>query len=239
MISRVCPPRILCKARSRLVAKEIAPAVRQECWLAVSTPGRRHLGTTASASTAGGNVSRGNRQQQQDKGGEEGGPREGSVATVGASQYTLPPPTWSLSDLNVTDDDERGGDTARSAVLSNEEVAKLCALAHIELAPEGADGNCSSGNLDVSAVKKDVGAMLRCMQTMRTENDDSSGGGGGGRRGNQDIEGEEGEDGPWGGAVAWAAPLEEDVVLDGGIQKEVLGAAQHTEDGFFTAPKVV
>ncbi|CAM9828707.1 unnamed protein product, partial [Ectocarpus sp. 13 AM-2016] len=118
-------------------------------------------------------------------------------------------------------------------------VAKLCALAHIELAPEGADGSCSSGNLDVYAVKKDVGAMLRCMQTMRRENDDSGGGGGGGRRGYQEIEGEEGEDGPWGGAVSWAAPLEEDVVSDGGIQKEVIGAAQHTDDGFFTAPKVV
>ncbi|CAB1108215.1 unnamed protein product [Ectocarpus sp. CCAP 1310/34] len=237
MISRVCPPRMLYKARARLVATEIASAVRQECCLAVGTPSRRQLGTTAAASTAGGNGSRGNRQQQQDMG-EEGGRREGSDATVGASQYTLPPPTWSLSDLNVTDDDERGGDPARNAVLSNEEVAKLCALAHIELAPEGADDSCSNGGLDVSAVKKDVGAMLRCMQTMRRENDDSSGGGGG-RRGNQEMEGEEGEDGPWGGAVSWAAPLEEDVVSDGGIQKEVLGAAQHTEDGFFTAPKVV
>ncbi|CAN0265150.1 unnamed protein product [Ectocarpus sp. 8 AP-2014] len=238
MVPRVFPSRMLCKARARLVATEIASAVRQECCSAVGTTSRRHLGTTAAASTAGGNGSRGNHQQQQDKGEEEGGRPEGSVATVGSSPYTLPPPTWSLSDLNVTDDDERGGDTARSAMLSNEEVAKLCALVHIELAPEGADGSCSSGNLDVSAVKKDVGAMLRCMQTMRRENDDSSGGGGGGR-GNQDIEGEEGEDGPWGGTVSWAAPLEEDVVSDGGIQKEVLGAAQHTEDGFFTAPKVV
>ncbi|CAM9815881.1 unnamed protein product [Ectocarpus sp. 4 AP-2014] len=238
MIPRVFPPRMLCKARARLVATEIASAVRQDCCLAVDTPSRRQVGTTAAASTAGGNGSRGNRQQQQDKGKGEGGRREGSVATVGASPYTLPPPTWSLSDLSVTDDNERGGDTARRAMLSNEEVAKLCALAHIELAPEGADGSCSSGNLDVSAVKKDVGAMLRCMQTMRRENDDSSGGGGGGR-GSQEIEWEEGEDGPWGGAVSWAAPLEEDVVSDGGIQKEVLGAAQHTEDGFFTTPKVV
>lgn len=89
---------------------------------------------------------------------------------------------------------------------TNYQVAKLCALAHIELAPEGADGSGSSGNLDVSAVKKDVGAMLRCMQTMRREDDDSSGGKG---RDNQEVEGEEGEDGPWGGAVSWAAPLEE------------------------------
>ncbi|CAN0051175.1 unnamed protein product [Ectocarpus fasciculatus] len=230
MIPRVCPQRMLCMAKTRLVATGIASAVRQECCLVFGAPSRRQLGTAA-PSTASGN------RQRQDKGGEEGVRREGSVAAVGASPYTLPPPTWSLSELNVTtDDDERGGDAARRAVLSNEEVAKLCALAHIELAPEGADGSCSSGNLDVSAVRKDVGAMLRCMQTMRRENDDSGGGGG---WDNQEIEGEEGEDGPWGGAVSWAAPLEEDVVSDGDIQNEVLGAAQHTEDGFFTAPKVV
>lgn len=130
MIPRACPPRMLCKARARLHATEIASAVRQECCSAVGTPSRRHLRTTAAASTAGGNGSRANRQQQQDKGGEEGGRRERSVATVGASPYTLPPPTWSLSDLNVTDDDERGGDTARSAVLSDEEVGGCTVAGH-------------------------------------------------------------------------------------------------------------
>lgn len=31
----------------------------------------------------------------------------------------------------------------------------------------------------------------------------------------------------------------QDVVSDGGIQEKVLGAAQRTENGFFTAPRVV
>lgn len=89
------------------------------------------------------------------------------------------------------------------------QVAKLCALAHIELAPEGggspgsssSSGSGSSGNLNVATVQKDVGAMLRCMQTMRREGRDGEG---------EHAEEKEGEeDGPWGGAAPWAAPLQE------------------------------
>lgn len=78
-------------------------------------------------------------------------------------------------------------------------MTKLCALAHIELAPEGSG---SSGNLDVATVQKDVGAMLRCMQTMPRE----------GRENEVDdgADGEEEEEyGPWGGAAPWAAPVQE------------------------------
>lgn len=84
----------------------------------------------------------------------------------------------------------------------NLQVAKLCALAHIELAPEGGGSSDGSGNLDVATVQKDVGAMLRCMQTMRKEVRENESGD------EDDGEGEE-EDGPWGGAAPWAAPLQE------------------------------
>lgn len=80
------------------------------------------------------------------------------------------------------------------------QIDKLCALAHIELAPDGGEG------LDAAAVQRDVGAMLRCMQTMR----------GGGKDGDHDGRVEEcGEGGvvedvgPWGGAMKWQAPLHE------------------------------
>lgn len=98
----------------------------------------------------------------------------------------------------------------------NTQVAKLCALAHIELVPEG--GGENSESLDVAAVQRDVGAMLRCMQTMRRERVDNGGGGDGSgghhstgeNRGGGGEEGEEErDDGPWGGAVPWAAPLQE------------------------------
>lgn len=90
------------------------------------------------------------------------------------------------------------------------QVTKLCALAHIEVSPEG-----GRGNLDVAAVQRDVGAMLRCMQTMRRERrreEDQSGGGE--QRRAEEVRGGEckdgiDEDGPWGGAVPWAAPLQE------------------------------
>lgn len=94
--------------------------------------------------------------------------------------------------------------------IPNPQVAKLCELAHIELAPEGGgsssdggvgSGSGSSGNLDVATVQKDVGAMLRCMQTMRRDVRESEGEDG--------EEEEEEEDGPWGGAAPWAAPLQE------------------------------
>lgn len=80
------------------------------------------------------------------------------------------------------------------------QVNKLCTLAHIELAPDGE-------GLDAAAVQRDVGAMLRCMQTMRGGEDgdrdgrvDEGAGGGG------DVVEDEG---PWGGAMKWQAPLHE------------------------------
>lgn len=98
-------------------------------------------------------------------------------------------------------------------------MAKLCALAHIELVQEGGGGSGSSSSessdvLDVAAVQRDVGAMLRCMQTMRRERVGERGSGGGGHstgenRRREGKEGEGGEDGPWGGAVPWAAPMQE------------------------------
>ncbi len=94
------------------------------------------------------------------------------------------------------------------------QVAKLCALAHIEVPSEGGGGG-GGGNLDVAAVQRDVGAMLRCMQTMRRDRqreEDRSGGGEqhptGEVRGGEVEDGID-EDGPWGGAVPWAAPLQE------------------------------
>lgn len=78
------------------------------------------------------------------------------------------------------------------------QVKKLCALAHIELAPEG-DPN---GGLDVAGVQRDVGAMLRCMQTMRRTGKD-------GVPSEEYQDEEEEEDGPWGRAAKWATPLQE------------------------------
>ena len=91
--------------------------------------------------------------------------------------------------------------------LPNPQVAKLCALAHIELAPEGG-GSGSSGNLDVATVQKDVGAMLRCMQTMRRESRENESEDDDGEEEEEEEEEEE-KDGPWGGAAPWAAPLQE------------------------------
>jgi len=95
-------------------------------------------------------------------------------------------------------------------------VAKLCALAHIEVSPGGGgsgSGSGSGGSLDVAAVQRDVGAMLRCMKTMRREREreeDRRGSGEQRRTGEvRGGKGEEEEDGPWGGAVPWAAPLQE------------------------------
>lgn len=76
-------------------------------------------------------------------------------------------------------------------------MKKLCALAHIDLAPEGDP----HGGLDVVAVQKDVGAMLRCMQTMRKANDDRISAAG-------EVEELDQGGGPWGDAAEWAAPLQ-------------------------------
>jgi len=67
----------------------------------------RELGTTASGSE-------GTEGQEGAEGGRSAGP-------AAPAQYELPAPTWSLSDLNVTTDDEEARETAR-AVLSPEEV---------------------------------------------------------------------------------------------------------------------
>lgn len=77
------------------------------------------------------------------------------------------------------------------------QIMKLCALAHIDLAPSGSKG----GGLDVAAVQRDVGAMLRCMQTMRKDHGDIP----------ETLE--EGDDeeneGPWEGVAKWEAPLQQ------------------------------
>lgn len=54
----------------------------------------------------------------------------------------------------------------------------------------------------MAAVQRDVGAMLRCMQTMRRGED------------NVEValhkgEDEEEDEGPWGSAAIWAAPMQE------------------------------
>ncbi|CAM9300652.1 unnamed protein product [Scytosiphon promiscuus] len=238
------PRRVMRKAKVCIAAAEKLSATRWAwCRRGASC---RELGTTASIPPADSTSNNNNNQQQlQDPGTRKRGRGARGVAHSGVSAltstYVLPPPSWSLADLNVTTDNDRGGEAAR-AVLSREEIMKLCALAHIELAPEGGGRD---GSLDVTAVQKDVGAMLRCMQTMRRDNvDDGQHREGQGKEGEErykqeEEEEEEEEEGPWGAAAPWSAPLQEDVVSDGGIQAQVLGSARQTEDGFFTAPKVV
>lgn len=98
---------------------------------------------------------------------------------------------------------------------------KLCALAHIEVAPEGEPAAAATG-LDVAAVQRDVGAMLRCMQTMRRghnegggrslehiESDAATAAAGAGTIELKLPEEEDGLGGPWGGAAKWAAPMQE------------------------------
>ncbi|CAN0440668.1 unnamed protein product, partial [Laminaria digitata] len=122
-----------------------------------------------------------------------GSVRDGSATTVSAASsepppapqaasasppYVLPPASWSLADLKLVQrasgsDDNVDEGTAR-AVLSREEVNKLCALAHIEVAP-GGDSAAAATGLDVAAVQRDVGAMLRCMQTMRRGDNEEGG----------------------------------------------------------------
>lgn len=98
---------------------------------------------------------------------------------------------------------------------------KLCALAHIEVAPGGDPADADTG-LDVAAVQRDVGAMLRCMQTMRRghsegrgrslehiERDAATAAAGAGAMEVMLPEEEDGLGGPWGGAAKWAAPMQE------------------------------
>lgn len=105
--------------------------------------------------------------------------------------------------------------------ISSPQVHKLCALAHIEVAPEG-DSAVAANGLDVAAVQRDVGAMLRCMQTMRRGHDEEGGRpleylgrdaeaavAGAGAMELELPEGEDGLSGPWGGAAKWAAPMQE------------------------------
>ncbi|CAM9163026.1 unnamed protein product [Hapterophycus canaliculatus] len=234
-------PRPSCFMKKARICVAAAEKLSAMPWTrCLSGTSSRKIGTTASVRAV--DYSGDDQQQGEDAGRKRG--REESRTTLTnvsaiPSPYVLPPPSWSLSDLNVTTNDERG-ETA-GAVLTREEVMKLCALAHIELAPEGSGPD---GGLDVTAVQKDVGAMLRCMQTMRREDSDDGQyrKGRGEREEEEVVGGQRGgveEEGPWGGAASWSAPLQEDVVSDGGIQEQVLGAAQQTEDGFFTAPKVV
>lgn len=95
--------------------------------------------------------------------------------------------------------------THRHAARKLVQVKKICAIAHIDLDPDG------EGSFDAASATRDVGAILRVMQSVRT-------GQGHGRDGAAAAESkEEGEEemgvdreeeGPWGGAAAWAAPLQ-------------------------------
>lgn len=80
------------------------------------------------------------------------------------------------------------------------QVTKLCALAHIELAP---DEEPMGRGLSAAAVQRDVGAMLKCMATMRDERGASS------PKHPEEVNAEGRDEGPWGGAARWATPLQE------------------------------
>ena len=93
------------------------------------------------------------------------------------------------------------------------QVSKLCALAHIEVGPESNSAAAAATGLDVAAVQKDVGAMLRCMRTMRGGHDErelreAAGAAAEGGVGAAELE-RNGHGGPWGGAASWAAPMQE------------------------------
>lgn len=78
-------------------------------------------------------------------------------------------------------------------------MAKLCALAHIELAHEDEP----KGGLDVAAVQRGVGSMLRMIEAMKRREEGIR------SEGEEHENDDDADDGPWGGVVNWAAPMQE------------------------------
>lgn len=86
--------------------------------------------------------------------------------------------------------------------LCETQVKKICAIAHIALDPDG------EGTFDAASATRDVGAMLRTMQSMRTaENPEDTPKALLAEVGTEDAEAE--PEGPWGNAATWTAPLHE------------------------------
>ncbi len=114
MLPRACRYHFTRKGRVGFTTAARAPATHRTLRLVGESiprrsPNHRHreLGTAASGS-----------EGTEGQGGAEGGR---STEPAAPAQYELPAPTWSLSDLNVTTDDEEARETARAA-LSPDEV---------------------------------------------------------------------------------------------------------------------